>query len=367
MTITKHQKQKLKIFIRKLEAIRGRHTSLVSYYVPAGYDLNKIIQHIQQEQGTATNIKDKTTRNSVIDSLEKMIRHLRLYKQTPEHGLVVFAGDASESENKTDIKVWSIEPPQPIQTRLYRCDQTFKLEILKEMLDIKETYGLIVIDNREANIGLLRGTNIAQIHKMTSGVPGKAKAGGQSQQRFARLREGAAKEFYKRIAEVANKEFLNMKYLKGILIGGPGPTKETFLSGNYLNQQLKNKVIGVRDLGYTGEFGLNELVERGKDLLAKEAITKEKEMIERFLSLLAKEPEKAAYGEKQVREVLKMGAVDTILLSESLPDKLMEELEEIAESSSTKIEIISVETREGIQLRELSGIAAILRYPVHRE
>lgn len=365
MSITKKQKQKLKSFIRELESIRGRHTELVTVYIPAGYDLNKITQHLQQEQGTASNIKDKNTRNNVIDSIERMVRHLRLFKQTPPHGLAVFAGDASESDNKTDIKVWSIEPPNPLNVRLYRCDQTFKLDVLKEMMDIKESYGLIVIDNREANIGLLKGTSIIQLHKMTSGVPGKIKAGGQSSQRFARLREGAAKEFYKRVAEVANTEFLPvLKNIKGILIGGPGPTKETFLEGNFLNNDLKKKVLGTRDLSYTGEFGLNELVEKGKDLLAQEAITKEKEIMERFFSTLAKNPDRAAYGEAHIRQVLEMGAVEVLLLSESLDDKLIEELDATAEKSGTRVEIISVETGEGVQLRELGGMAALLRYPV---
>src|SRR3989344_1150769 len=119
------KRQKLRKFLNELEAIRGRHTELVSVYVPAGYELIKIIQHLQQEQGTAENIKDKTTRMHVIDSLEKAIRHLRLYKKTPENGLVVFAGNIGAQEGKTDLKVWSIDPPDPIATRLYRCDQTF--------------------------------------------------------------------------------------------------------------------------------------------------------------------------------------------------------------------------------------------------
>src|SRR3989344_5332763 len=173
------QKQKLRRFVKELEAYRGRHTELVSVYVPAGYELVKIIQHIQEEQGTAANIKDKNTRNNVIDSLEKIIRHLRLFKKTPENGLAVFAGNASLREDQTDIRVWSIEPPQPLKTRLYRCDQTFVIDLLKEMLTVKETYGLIVIDNREANIGLLRGTLITQIAEFHSQVPGKTHAGGQ--------------------------------------------------------------------------------------------------------------------------------------------------------------------------------------------
>ena len=173
------EKQRLKKFIKELEVIKGRHTELVSVYVPSGYELIKIIQHLQQEQGTAENIKDKTTRNNVIDSLERMIRHLRLFKRTPENGLAVFSGNKSEREGQQDIQVWSIEPPEPIKTRLYRCDQTFVLDLLREQLDVKEVYGLLVIDNREANLGFLRGTSITEVAKLESQVPGKIKAGGQ--------------------------------------------------------------------------------------------------------------------------------------------------------------------------------------------
>ena len=44
------KRQKLRKFLKELEGIRGRHTELVSVYVPAGYELIKIIQHFQQEQ-----------------------------------------------------------------------------------------------------------------------------------------------------------------------------------------------------------------------------------------------------------------------------------------------------------------------------
>src|SRR3989344_5940992 len=104
------QKLELKKIIRELSQIRGRHTELVSVYVPAGYDLNKIIGHLQEEQGTAGNIKDARTRNNVVDSLERAIRQLRLYKRTPPNGLAIFSGNASEQEGKVDIKVWAVEP-----------------------------------------------------------------------------------------------------------------------------------------------------------------------------------------------------------------------------------------------------------------
>lgn len=357
------QKQKLRKFIRELEGFRGRHTELVSVYIPAGYDLNKIIQHLQEEQGTASNIKDKNTRNNVIDSLERMIRHLRLFKRTPENGLAVFAGNASHREDQTDIKIWSIEPPQPLKTRLYRCDQTFILDLLSEMLSVKETYGLIVIDNREANVGLLRGTLITEIAAFQSQVPGKIKVGGQSQARFAALREVFAKDFYNKVAEALNREFLSIKeHLKGILVGGPGPTKETFVSGNYINNELKKKIVAVKDLSYTGEYGLHELVDKSQDVLAKEEIIREKQLVNKFFEMLARDSEKTAYGKREVDRALEYGAVDTLLLSDSIDEGLLEEYEKKSEETGAKMEVISSDTKEGAQLRDLGGVAAILRF-----
>ncbi|MDD5253521.1 MAG: peptide chain release factor aRF-1 [Candidatus Nanoarchaeia archaeon] len=357
------QRHDLKKILRELSQIRGRHTELVSVYVPAGYDLNKIINHLEQEQGTASNIKDARTRKNVIDSLERAIRHLRLFKQTPPNGLAVFAGNASDNESKVDIKIWSVEPPEPLNSRLYRCDQTFVLDILKEMLETRECFGLIVMDRREGTIGYLRGTLIESIFHLTSGVPGKTRAGGQSSQRFARLREGAAKEFYKRIADAAQEEFLTNKDLKGILIGGPGPTKEDFMM--YLNQQLKNKVIAVQDITYTDESGLHELVDKSQDVLAKEEIMEEKKILGEFFTRLVKEPEKVTYGSKEVERALDMGAVEKLLISDSLDEIEIERLEEKAEALGTTVFIISTETREGVQLRDFGGLAAILRYGIN--
>ncbi|MBI4155390.1 helix-turn-helix domain-containing protein [Candidatus Woesearchaeota archaeon] len=179
MVLNTSQKQKLRKFITDLSKIRGRHTELVSVYIPAGFDLNKVTQQLSQEQSTAANIKDKTTRTHVIESIEKMIRHLKLYKKTPENGLAAFSGDISDNPSKTQVEAYSIEPPEQIQTRLYRCDQTFVLDPLKEMMEVKEVYALLVMDKREATLGILKGTRIDVLQHLTSFVPGKFKAGGQ--------------------------------------------------------------------------------------------------------------------------------------------------------------------------------------------
>ena len=153
-----------------------------------------------------------------------------------------------------------------------------------------------------------------------------------------------------------------MKDLKGIIIGGPSPTKEGFLNGNYLNEQLKRKVIGMRDLSYTGKFGMDELVNKSRDLLAKEEIIEEKKVMERFFNLLSKEPNKVVYGSKEVDKALDMGAVEVLLLSEGLDDIDVERYEEKAKTFGADIKIISIDTMEGVQLRDLGKVAGILRY-----
>jgi peptide chain release factor subunit 1 len=365
MTLTEKQKHDLKKFLKELGKYKGRHTELVSVYIPQGYDINKIIQHLDQEKGTATNIKSASTRKNVITALERMTQHLRLFKKTPEKGLAVFSGNVAEREGQENFKVWSIEPPVPLKTRIYRCDKEFVLDLLWDMLETKEVYGLVIVDRRDANIAFLKGKTIVPVVKTHSEVPGKTKAGGQSAARFERLREGAKKDHFKKVAEYMKEQFLGNKNLKGIIVGGPGPTKYDFIDSGYITTEVKEKIIAVKDLSYTGEFGLQELVDKSKDVLAQEGIMNEKQIMGKFFDLLAKKPGHVSYGEKEVMENLKMGVVDTLLISEDLEDEKIEGYEREAKKVNTQVEIISTETREGVQLRDLGKVAAILRYEVN--
>ena len=182
------EKTKLKKIVKELESHRGRHTELITVYVPKDYNLNMVAKQLEMEKSTAQNIKSSATRNNVMDALERLTRHLKLYKQTPKNGLALFCGNISESEGQQYIEIWAIEPPKELKTKLYRCDQEFVLEPLKNMLEVSKVFGLIVIEKKEATIGLLEGKEIRVLQKKTSGVPGKFKTGGQSQTRFERVR-----------------------------------------------------------------------------------------------------------------------------------------------------------------------------------
>jgi peptide chain release factor subunit 1 len=365
MALSAQEKLRLKKLVRELHSHKAPHTEFVTVYVPAGYDLTKIIQHLAEEQGTASNIKSATTRKNVQGALEKMIQHLRTVGKTPEHGLAVFSGNIAAGEGKQDMKVWSVEPPIPLNTRIYRCDKLFVTDLLEEMLMEHAVYGLVVLDRRDAMIALLKGKTIVPLKKTHSEVPGKTKAGGQSAARYSRLREGATKDHYKKIADFMKEQFLHLgNDLKGIILGGPGITVNDFMNKDYLTGDIKKKIIGTKDLSYTGEEGLQELLDRSEDLLAKEEVALEKKAMAAFFKEFRDNPKKATYGEKETLNALEMNAVATLLLSESMEEEKIFELEEKAQAGGAEVKIISTETREGVQLKDLGKIAAILRFEV---
>lgn len=398
------ERRNLKKTIKELGEIKGRHTELVSVYIKSGYTISDMITRLKEEQGTASNIKSKTTRKNVMAALGRVVEYLKKYDKTPENGLVIFSGNVSENEGKEDIQIFPILPPEKLTTNIYWCDQKFVLDPLMNMIRETELYGLVILDARDANIGLLSGKTIKPLKHIDSTVPSKTVKGGMSQHRYDRIREDAIHEFLTKVGEVAN-ELLLKEELKGIVIGGPGPVKERFANGKYLNYQLLKLVLGVKDIGYTNDYGFQELVERSEDLLAESAILREKELLQRFFTGLQKDG-LVTYGIDEVKRALEAGAVDTLLISEDFdwvrvkyvcqcgeqakkdvpkkrlkdikcekcgswmkPDKqemigMHDLLEEQALNTGAKVETVSVETNEGFQFKELGGVGAILRFKI---
>jgi peptide chain release factor subunit 1 len=350
--------------VNELEVHKGRHTELITVYIPADYDVNSVQRQLEAEKSTAKNIKSTTTRNNVTDALDKIVRYLKGLKKTPENGLALFAGNVSKVEGQSDLQLWDIEPPQPLRIRMYRCDKEFVLEPLRIMLEVSEIFGLLVMDRKEATIGVLEGKRIEVLQKMTSGIPSKVRAGGQSSQRFHRITEGLTKDFYKRIAEEMKTIFFDMPKLKGILIGGPIPTKDEFIDGEYLVTKLREKIIGRVDIGDTDESGLKELVEKSRDILVGQEIVHEKKILEKFFETLGERPDFAYYKVDDVRKALQYGAVEMLIISKDFDKQIAKEFTDIAMNIGSNIEIVSTETTEGEQFNNLSGIGALLRFKV---
>jgi peptide chain release factor subunit 1 len=345
-----------KRLVRELKLMHGRNTELVSVYVPSGQSLNIAISQLLQEQGTASNIKSKATMKNVTAALEKAVQHLRLFEETPKNGLAVFSGNVSENEGVMDVRVWSCELPELSTKRLYRCEKGFILEPLEEMLEDREVYGLIVMDNREATIALLSGEQIIVKERMSSGYHGKHNAGGWSQARYRRIIENESQTFKAKIGEHASKVFLSVKNLRGILVGGCAMTKDDL--PDFLHHELRKIVLTVQDTGYTDEQGLKELVGKSAAVLKDSQAMRQKASFQRFMQELVAEG-KYAFG-IDVDAHMEDSSIETILLSDKLEgiDDLIERIK-----GKAAIEVLSTDFEEGNQLwMAFGGKAAILRY-----
>jgi len=165
--------------IKKLAGFRGSGTQLISVYIPAGSAVHDMSNKLREELSQASNIKSKQTRTNVMDALEKIIGHLKIFKKAPDNGLAAFCGNISDNPAKTDIELFSLEPPQPLRVGIYRCDSSFFLEPLERMLETRDAYGVVVLDGREATLAIVKGTEINIVKKMNSLAHAKIKVGGQ--------------------------------------------------------------------------------------------------------------------------------------------------------------------------------------------
>ncbi len=404
---------RLKKTLNTLATKEGRGTELVSVYVPPGKQISDVLSMLRDEYGTASNIKSTTTRKNVMDAIVKVQQRLKLFKEPPEKGLVIFCGAIPQNGPGSErIETYVIDPPEPINIYLYRCDARFHTEYLQEMLREKETYGILLIDASDATLATLQGRRLEIVRRLTSGVPGKTRAGGQSARRYERLREMRLQEYFTRVGQHVDEAFLPIENLKGLILGGPGPTKYDFEKGDYLNYTLKDKIIDVIDTSYVEEQGVKEIVDKAPEIMRKIRYIEEKKLMQQFLYEIGHDTGMVTYGEEDVRRALESGAVRTLLLSDELDiarvtlkcnacgyqeqrtlksqmlsslqqdlsgkscpkckapalgvaetQDLVDNLAQLAEYTNAEVEIISGETEEGQMLKNsFGGIAAILRF-----
>jgi peptide chain release factor subunit 1 len=401
--------------LNMLASKEGSHTELITLYIPPGKQISDAVNLLREEYGTATNIKSNVTRKNVLDAIVKVQQRLKLFKDPGEKGIVIFAGALPQEgggPGTERMETYVIIPPEPIKIFLYRCDSRFHTEYLQEMLREKETYGILLIDASDATLATLQGKRLEIVRQMYSGVTGKTRAGGQSARRYERLREMQLNEYFTRVGGHADETFLPIDNLKGIILAGPGPTKYDFQKGDYLNYQLKNKILDVVDTAYVEEQGVKEVVEKAPEIMRKVRYIEEKDIMQKFLYEVGHDTGLITYGEAEVRRALEAGAVRMLLLSEGLDiqrvtikcgacgyeeqhtvkgkdlaayeqnlsgkpcpkcnapsltivekQDIVDDLAQIAEYSNADIEMISGETEEGQMLKNaFGGIAAMLRF-----
>lgn len=411
-TASSFENYKIKQSLERLERKRSFNgtTCLVSLYMPNGISIPDVTQQLVDERGTAANIKSKQTGKAVTAALSSILTRLKQVRTLPDNGLVIFCGMTESGK----IEYFPVTPVQPLSRKMYVCDSRFHTEHLRDQLEVKDQFGLMVVDRESAAYALLRGNHMTFLRKLHSFVPGKHGKGGQSQRRIQRGTEILAKDHLRRAGETASELFLEVPDLKGIVVGGPSLAKDNFVRGDFIDFRLRDKIMGTVDIGYTGEQGIRELMEKSTEILKDVRYLEEKKLVQIFLSELGKDTGLVAYGQKEVMKAMDLGAVKTLLISEELDviqtkvvcpqcnyekqeavkarefvdfeDEIIKrncpecgssklsiedtqdfvvELGKRSNETGALIEIISLDTEEGMILfKSFGGLVAILRYPI---
>ncbi|KAG9054808.1 Polypeptide release factor (eRF1) in translation termination [Serendipita sp. 407] len=314
------QTWKVKKLIKSLDSARGAGTSMISLIIPPKDQISRVSAMLTQEYGTASNIKSRVNRLSVLAAITSTQQRLKLYSRVPPNGLVLFVGTILTDEGKEKKVSFDFEPHKPINTSLYLCDNKFHTEALSELLESDSKFGFIVMDGNGSLFGTLAGNTREVIHKFTVDLPKKHGRGGQSALRFSRLRDEKRHNYVRKVAELAVQHFItNDKVnVSGLVLAGSADFKTELNQSDIFDPRLAAKVIKVVDVSYGGENGFNQAIELAAESLSNVKFVQEKKLIQKYFDEISLDSGKYCYGIDDTLKALEMGAVETLIVWENL-------------------------------------------------
>lgn len=336
---------KIKRLIKALEAARGNGTSMISLIMPPKDQIARVAKMLGDEYGTASNIKSRVNRLSVLSAITSAQNRLKLYNKVPPNGLVLYTGTIITEDGKEKKVNIDFEPFKPINTSLYLCDNKFHTENLNELLESDNKYGFIIMDGNGTLFGTLSGNTREVLHRFTVDLPKKHGRGGQSALRFARLRMEKRHNYVRKVAELAVQFFLtnDRPNVSGLILAGSADFKTELSQSDMFDQRLQAIVLGVVDVSYGGDNGFNQAIELSSDMLANVKFVQEKRLISRFFDEISQDTGKFVFTVKDTLMCLDMGAVETLIVWENLDcDRY-----ELLNTATGKVEVKHLTAEQG--------------------
>lgn len=311
---------KIKKLIKTLEEARGNGTSMISLIVPPKDQISRVSKMLGDELGTATNIKSRVNRLSVLGAITSVQQRLKLYNRVPPNGLVIYCGTIMTAEGKDKKVSIDFEPFKPINTSLYLCDNKFHTEALKELLESDEKFGFIIMDGNGSLFGVLSGNTRTILHKFSVDLPKKHGRGGQSALRFARLRLEKRHNYVRKVAEAATQMYItnDRPNVSGLVLAGSAEFKAKLNTSDLFDPRLAAIVTKIVDVSYGGENGFNQAIELAADALANVKFIKEKKLLANYFTQISRDTGKYCFGVKDTLTALDQGAVEELIVWENL-------------------------------------------------
>ncbi|KAL3763573.1 hypothetical protein ACHAWU_003239 [Discostella pseudostelligera] len=312
---------KVKKLIKNLTAAKGNGTSMISLIIPPGTQISQIAKMLADEYGTASNIKSRVNRLSVLGAITSTQQRLKLYNKCPKNGLVMYCGTVMTDEGKEKKVNIDFEPFKPINTSLYLCDNKFHTEDLNELLIDDEAFGFIVMDGNGSLYGTVQGSAREVLHKFSVDLPKKHGRGGQSALRFARLRLEKRHNYVRKVAELATQLFVpngQMPNIQGLVLAGSADFKSELMRSDLFDPRLAKIVIKMVDISYGGENGFNQAIEFSADTLGNVKLMKEKKLLQKYMDEISQDTGKYCFMVEDTLKALDLGAVEDLIVWENL-------------------------------------------------
>lgn len=313
---------KMRRLIRTLENARGNGTSMISLIIPGKDDINRVNKMLTEEYGTASCIKSRVNRLSVLGAITSTQQRLKLYNRTPQNGLILYCGEIMTDDGKEKKVTIDFEPFKPINTSMYTCDNRFHTEDLKELLEDDDRFGFLIMDGNGALYGAVQGNHREVLHKFSVDLPKKHGRGGQSALRFARLRLEKRHNFVRKVAEIATQMFIpngERPNIRGLIVAGSAEFKNDLTTSDLFDPRLDAVLIRpLLDVSYGGENGFNQAIELASESLKNVKFIQEKKLVTKFLDEIAQDTGKYCFGIKETIQGLEMGAVESLICWENL-------------------------------------------------
>lgn len=311
---------KMKKLIKTLTESRGNGTSMISLVIRPGDQISKVNKMLTDEYGTASNIKSRVNRLSVLGAITSTQERLKRYNRVPDKGLVVYCGTITNDEGKEKKVNYDFEPFKPICTSLYLCDNKFHCEALAELLQDDDRFGFLIMDGNGSLYGTLCGNHREILHKFSVDLPKKHGRGGQSALRFARLRLEKRHNYVRKVAELATQLFItdDKPNIKGLVLAGSAGFKVELQTSDLFDPRLLKTVIKTVDVSYGGENGFSQAIELSAETLGNVKFIQEKKLICQYFEEISQDTGKYCFGVGDTFRALDMGAVETLIVYEDL-------------------------------------------------
>ena len=311
---------KLKKLIQDLDKMRGLGTSMITLIINYKDQINQFSKMITEEIGKATNIKSRITRQHVTDALTSTNEKLRLYNRTPKNGLVIFCGLVQLPQGGEKMIKIDLEPFKPINTSLYRCDNIFHTDELKTLLEDNDKFGFLIMDGKGSIFGTLQGSTKTIINRFSVDLPKKHSKGGQSSNRFARLRDESRHNYLRKVAEGLTSAFISndVPNVKGLILAGSAEFKNDLQKSDLFDQRLSPIVIKIVDISYGGNMGFDQAIKLSQDALRNVKFVHEKKILGRFFEEIAIDSGKYVFGLKDTMEAMDNGMIDVLIIWENI-------------------------------------------------